>query len=294
MRLLSRESRLLPWVSAFTLVSGQASHGQQPDQLARDACQPPPGYEALSQLNDLRFLVIGELHGTEQTPALFGELVCALASSGMRTLVGLELMVWSESAINTYLRSDGTEADRTTALTDSRWLDPVNIEFPDGRLSNAMWELVERLRFLRDAGHEVAVTTFRGYMLEGEQSLTPFEARMAETLLEAEVDGDYDLAVVLTGSVHARTSRRTENGLLPFIPMAANLPEESTIRLNAVTGSGEAWNCRGSECGVYEREGTPEGATVRFELDDGLSREFDGIFAVGNITASPPLTSAAP
>ena len=293
MRLLSRVSRLLPWVSALTLVTGQASHGQQPDPLAPDACHPPPGYEALSQLDDLRFLVIGELHGTEQTPALFGELVCALASSGMRILVGLELMVWSESAINTYLRSDGTEADRTTALTDSRWLDPVNIEFPDGRLSNAMWDLVERLRFLRDAGHEVAVTTFRGFMLEGEQSLTPFEARMAETLLEAEADGDYDLTVVLTGNAHARTSRRTENGLLPFIPMAANLPEESTIRLNAVTGSGEAWNCRGSECGIYEREGTPEGATVRIALDDGLSRGFDGIFAVGNITASPPLTSPA-
>ncbi len=294
MRLLSRVSRLLPWVSALTLVTGQASHGQQPEPLAPDACEPPPGYEALSQLDDLRFLVIGELHGTEQTPALFGELVCALASSGMRILVGLELMVWSESAINTYLRSDGTEADRTTALTDSRWLDPVNIEFPDGRLSNAMWDLVERLRFLRDAGHEVAITTFRGFMLEGEQSLTPFEARMAETLLEAEADADYDLTVVLTGNAHARTSRRTENGLLPFIPMAANLPEESSIRLNAVTGSGEAWNCRGSECGVYEREGTPEGATVRIALDDGLSRGFDGIFAVGNITASPPLTSAAP
>ena len=54
-------------------------------------------------MEDLRFLVIGEVHGTVQTPALFGELVCALASSGMRILVGLELMVWSEPAIDAYL-----------------------------------------------------------------------------------------------------------------------------------------------------------------------------------------------
>ena len=294
MRLLSQESRRLPLITFLVLLCVQASHGQERDQLASDACRPPSGYEALTQLDDLRFLVIGELHGTVQTPALFGELVCALASSGMRILVGLELMVWSESAIDAYLRSDGTAEDRTTALTDSRWLDPTNIEVPDGRHSGAMWDLVERLRLLRAAGHEVEVTTFRGYLLPGEQSLTPFEARMAETLLEAEAGGDYDLTVVLTGSAHARTSRVTENGLLPFVPMAANLPEESTIRLIAINGGGEAWYCQGGGCGVYQREGSREESTVRIALDTGLSRGFDGIFAVGNITASPPLTSALP
>ena len=207
--------------------------------------------------------MIGELHGTVQTPALFGELVCALASSGMRILVGLELMVWSESAIDAYLRSDGTAEDRTTALTDSRWLDPTNIEFPDGRHSGAMWDLVERLRLLRKAGHDVAVTTFRGYMLPGEQSLTPFEARMAETLLEAEARGDYDLTVVLTGSAHARTSRVTENGLLPFVPMAANLPEESTIRLVAINGGGEAWYCQGTGAAFTNGKDLLRGTTVR-------------------------------
>lgn len=249
-------------------------------------------------MEDLRFLVIGEVHGTVQTPALFGELVCALATSGMRILVGLELMVWSEPAIDAYLRSDGTAEDRATALSDSRWFAPDNIEMSDGRHSRAMWDLVERLRFLRAAGHEVAVTTFRGYMLEGEQSLTPFEARMAETLVDAEAGGDFDLTVVLTGSVHARSSRATESGSLPFVPMAANLPEQSTIRLVAINGGGEAWYCQGQgpdpECGVYEHEGSPEGSTVRIALDDTLSPGFDGVFAVGNITASPPLTSAVP
>ncbi len=292
MVLLSQESRRLPCLTVLLLICGQASHGQQPDQLASIACQPPAGYEALTQLDDLRFLVIGELHGTVQTPALFGELVCVLATSGMRILVGLELMVWSEPAIETYLGSDGTAVDRTTALTESRWLDPSNLEVPDGRHSNAMWDLVERLRLLRDAGHDVAITTFRGFVLPGEQSQTPFEARMAETLLEAEAGGDYDLTVVLTGSAHARTSRVTENGLLPFVPMAANLPEESTIRLLVVNGGGEAWYCRGSGCGVRQWEGSPEGSAVRIVLDDSLSSEFDGIFAVGNITASRPLTNA--
>ncbi len=292
MVLLSQESRRLPCLTVLLLICGQSSHGQQPDQLASIACQPPAGYEAFTQLDDLRFLVIGELHGTVQTPALFGELVCALASSGMRILVGLELMVWSEPAIDAYVRSDGSAEDRAKALSDSRWLAADNIEISDGRHSRAMWDLVERLRTLRAAGHEVAVTTFRGYMLEGEQSLTPFEARMAETLLDAEAGGDFDLTVVLTGSVHARASRVTENGLLPFVPMAANLPEESTIRLVAINGGGEAWYCQGNGCGVRQWEGSHEGEDVRIALDDALSRGFDGIFAVGKVTASPPLTSA--
>ena len=114
-----------------------------------------------------------------------------------------------------------------------------------------MWALVERLRLLRQAGHDVSVTTFRGYMFEGEQSPTLFEARMA-----------------------------------------ANFPEESTITLYAITGSGTAWNCQGQSCGVHEREGSLEGATMRMALYDGLYRVFDGIFAVGNITVSPPLASA--
>lgn len=52
-------------------------------------CPSLPGVEFLISQPQLRFIIVGEQHGTAEVPAMFGDLVCHLASS-WKIVVGIE------------------------------------------------------------------------------------------------------------------------------------------------------------------------------------------------------------
>jgi hypothetical protein len=43
----------------------------------RDSCSPIPGAELLWARSEPRFVLVGEMHGTNETPAVFRDLVCS-------------------------------------------------------------------------------------------------------------------------------------------------------------------------------------------------------------------------
>jgi hypothetical protein len=43
----------------------------------RPGCEPIAGTEQLWSRPALRFVLVGEMHGTKQTPAIFKDLVCS-------------------------------------------------------------------------------------------------------------------------------------------------------------------------------------------------------------------------
>lgn len=250
-------------------------------------CTPPPGAASLWEQRELRFVLIGELHGTAETPAVFAELVCAaVTEANKRVLVGLEFPEAARSAFETYLESSGTAEDRTSFLAESGWVASVR-RFPDGRTSEAMWGMLERLRTLRAAGLDISVTTFVRPNSAGNETQTPYEIGMATSLLEAADSDAYDLIVALVGNIHARKSTFGPTGVDSFDPMAMHLPKESTLTLHAVTGGGEAWNCQ-PECGVHQYDGSPRGSTPGIVLGEDLSPGYHGIVAIGRTTASFP------
>jgi hypothetical protein len=161
-----------------------------------NACVPPAGSLAALNTKDLQFLVIGELHGTKEIPAVFSELVCLAASLGSRVLVGLEFPESARDDFQSYMSSAGLTDDRAKFLNDSGWAQNAR-RSPDGRTSEAVFGVLDRLRELRDSGLEVSVTTF----IRGN------EQGNAASLLEAQ--SDYDLVIVLVvlapkSSGHAR------------------------------------------------------------------------------------------
>ena len=265
---------------------------QQSDIVDIESCSPPPGAEQLWALPHVRFLVVGELHGTSETPAAFGELVCDAAMARKRVLVGFEFPESARPAFQTYVASLGTVDDRADFLRDSGWLTNAQIG-SDGRTSEAMWTLVERLRTLRAAGLDISVTTFVRSLTSGGQTQTPYEMGMATSLREAATVEDYDLTIVLVGSAHALKTRFDLEGMSAFDPMAMHLPEELTLSLLAVTGAGEAWNCQ-AECGIHQHSGSRLGATPGISLGDDLAPGYDGIVAVGPITVSFPVVVEKP
>jgi hypothetical protein len=280
------------WLSNFSVVAlvlvAVACPEAQQLRAAGTSCSPPPGAETIFFQRDIRFLIVGELHGTQEIPAAFGELVCFVAAAGNSVLVGLEFQESARSSFEQFVESSGTQTDRASFLQDSGWLVDAQ-QYPDGRTSEAMLKLVDRLRELRAAGLGIDVTTFIRPRQAVSDSQTPYEIGLADSLKEAEQSSEYDLIIALVGNIHARKVTFDAEGVALFDPMAMHMPTETTLTLLATSNGGEAWNCR-QTCGRHWHDGSQAGSDPRIEFRPDLSSGYDGILAVGTTTASLPVT----
>jgi len=110
-----------------------------------------PGSEALTA----PLVLVGEIHGSAEIPAAFGNLVChALRRRPRETvLVGLEIFSSAQSAIDAFLASDGGGPARAALLEHDFW----RREYQDGRSSGAMLALLDALRGYGAGGGTLAV-----------------------------------------------------------------------------------------------------------------------------------------
>jgi len=95
----------------------------------------------------VRFLILGEIHGTKEIPALVADAACAISRT-RPVVVALEIHTRAQADIDAYLASDGGEAARNLLLDGPAWA----IRTADGRSSQAMLDLIETLRVLRQEG----------------------------------------------------------------------------------------------------------------------------------------------
>jgi hypothetical protein len=280
---------------ALGLCSGLASacvkatsSDEQPGNVGSEArCPALPGLESPA-IRNARTIIVGELHGTAEIPAMFGDLVCHVSAGGASVLVGLEFEEDKLAAFTSFLNSAGTLEDRATFLEQSGWLASAE-RFPDGRTSEAMFALVNRLRVMRASGARIALTTFIR-RVDGDTQ-TPYEMAMAESISLASRAGSYDKVLVLVGNLHARTERVVFPGSPGFEPMAMHLPEGEFVSLNAKYSSGAAWNCQRSKCEARPVQGFAGAETRSVSMFSEMPGGYDGEFIVGPITASPPKRS---
>lgn len=138
-------------------------------------CQPLPGADLLWSKPGARFMLLGEMHGTAETPALFRDLVCAAHSSKRPLVVGLERSVREQSALDAFLAPSHHEAATAALLAESGW------RVFDGRSSRAMLGLLEDLRTFQQNGWIAEVAAFSDTR-PGEPQAQG-EQRMASALL---------------------------------------------------------------------------------------------------------------
>lgn len=247
------------------------------------SCSPIADEASLWAAPKTSYIVVGEIHGTAEIPAFFGDLACAAHASGRPVVVALEAAETEQGAIGTFVASDGGDEARKAFLHSSIW----NLQMKDGRSSRAYLDLFERLRTLKKAGQiadVVAIQPVRGF--EQTPSETEYNAAMAGRFRAARARYPNALVLILVGNVHASKSSM-KFGTKSVLPAAADLPRDETISLNVVTG-GEAWTCHGpSECGPHNwTGGKPERRAVR--LGQGAPN-YDGVIDLGvPTTASPP------
>ena len=250
---------------------------------AQPVCAPPDGTDALLAL-ERRYVVVGEMHGTAETPAAFAEMVCAAAERGPVT-VALELPTAMQPQLDAFLAAADAET-ALAALEDSPFLDP---RMNDGRSSAAMLAMMQSVRDLRAAGRDVAFHAFQPSSgRPHELSQAWYELDMGHALAQAIYARPQSKVFVLVGNLHARKTgfdRFPDVGL----PAAGHLPAGDVVSLRVAQQGGEEWNCREDGCGVNTSRGVYDADARGVLLEASDDGAFDGVLALGPTTASPPV-----
>lgn len=244
-------------------------------------CRPIAGAEALWR-EDIRYVFIGETHGTTEAPAAFAELVCAALEQGPVT-VSVEYPVQMQPTLDAFMAADSDTAARA-ALAAYEYGPFVH---HDGRGSGAMLELLLRIRAMAKAGEDVTLVAsvpdsprvegFRQSYAEMDRAV--LWGRQAMARPKARV-------MVLVGRVHAEKVRRIGSPL--GLPAAAHIRPEETLSLSLARQGGEAWMCL-DECGNAPIPESDDPTLRGLVLAPQQGGKFDGLLALGPVRASAPV-----
>lgn len=251
--------------------------------LAQTACDPPSGIPELLD-RDQRIVVVGEMHGTAETPAAFARIVCEAATRGPVT-AALELPQPMQPQLDAFMAADSDAA--AAAALDGTWF--MNPRIDDGRTSRAMLEMMQALRRLRVEGRDVAIVAFQpGSSRPRDFPQSYYELDMGYLLSRAAIDRPEAKVFALVGNVHAG---KTDNDNYPGLglPAAGHLPTDETVSLYVAQQGGEAWNCT-SDCGVHPVPARHDAEARGLVLGGYGGGAYDGVLALGPSTASPPVT----
>jgi hypothetical protein len=163
---------------------------------AATACQPLEEAEALWRSPETRWVLIGEVHGTNEVPEAFTTLVCLAAARRGPITVVIEWPVETQPILDAWLASDGGKRAKAALLAAPEW----RHEEQAGLTSIGVLRMLERLRVLHKQGKVTAVRAF-DKAADGSDTRDRNLA-LAERLLEIgrEAKG---LTLVLVGNVHA-------------------------------------------------------------------------------------------
>jgi hypothetical protein len=247
-------------------------------------CKPVAGADKL--LRPGKVLLLGEQHGTEESPGFGLDLACHAAEAGLPVRFGIEISASEHSRVNVFLASSGDEASRRALLEGAPW----QAQNQYGVTSEAMYRLFDGLRALRRSGHDVHVVLFNQPGTGGGRAR---DRRMAEHLAGVAGQSKEGLFVVLTGNIHSRVTRGTRWSA-DYEPMGYLLSKavspERVVALDVAHSGGTAWVCLAGEEGCGGQRFGPrgpggEGVTINDSPD---ATGHHGWYHVGSITASPP------
>jgi hypothetical protein len=251
---------------------------------AHAACSPVPGADALLWKPSVQVVWVGEMHGTSEAPAAFGDLVCDALAHGKTVTVGLELARGSQAAIDAMLGTGDLEAAERQLLATPNWH-----LFFDGRSSRAMLALLAQLRELRRQH-----PSLRAIAIENPWENTPSakEVAVSDGVKSAMKRGPEDVLLVLTGNTHAM-----KHSPMAYPTAASLLPSADVVSLLVTARGGQSWQMTGMGCGAQPGGTRDKDNTRTFGVYPDTSYMkygYDGVFSLGTATtASAPADEAA-
>jgi len=262
----------------FLLAMGLAIHA-----AATTSCSPVPGAGQIWSKPAVHWVFIGELHGSNETPAAFRDLVCNAIAQGKHVTVALERPTSEQAALDNIL----TARDLSTAR-ESLFQLPGWKEVLDGRGSEAMLRLLLSLRELRSVHPDLKVVAFDP-PYSGSPAGGSRDEVMGHALLSLNPTKPNDLVLILTGNIHAMQASKRGYDLA-----AMYLPPKEILSLEVTDWGGETWsdNTQGG-CGPWKGGVGDKDAKKPYGifLDPGLAPfgKVDGVLSLG-----VPLTASAP
>ena len=229
------------WIAALLLVlASSLSHAAPPD-VYQDTAE-----QIRTQAGDHRLLVLGELHGTRETPLLVQALLTDYAGNDIPVQLALELPSKENTALATYMASTGDAAARKALRTSPYW--KVKDHLHDGRRSQDMLDLIEAARALRAQGRVVSLVGFDANPA-GERAPGARDADMTKTLRAGfQMLPANGRMIVLTGNMHGS---REKYGLIDYPPATALLTDLPLYNVRIEAQRGEFWACMGyRKCGT--------------------------------------------
>jgi hypothetical protein len=197
----------------------------------------------------------GEMHGTEESPRFVGDVVC-YAARGYHVQLGLEI----------------PQEERDALLAGPFWAGS------DGRSSDAMVGLLDRVREMRKSGGRIEVVAYDVHDLDRDRG-------MAQAVIAARNPGA--VFVGLSGNVHSRkTPFRGSETLVSHL-----IANKITVRTHDVSASGGTmWACIGDDevvCGEHPN-GNDAGTQPPWTVGPARDDSHDAVYFVGPTKASRP------
>lgn len=274
-----------PWTRAVREFERPAGS----DRADASDCRTIAGVDPL--LRPGTVVVLGEIHGTRESPAFAGAAACRALELGHPVILALEIPASEAPRIEARVGSPD-DAGLDSVLEGPFW----NRAGQDGRSSRAVADLIVHASELRAERGRLEVRLFDS---EEEVQGQARDRWMAQALAGIVEDTPDAVVIVLTGNIHARIAKGTPWDA-EFEPMTYLLkrtaPDRRIVALDVSHAGGGAWVCTGPEpadCGERELRGSSAadaGWSVRLEEEAGP--RFDGVYTVGPITASPPAIAA--
>ncbi len=244
------------------------------------ACDQIQGLDELVKPSTV--LLVGELHGTSEIPALVSSIVCHAIAKQLPVTLGLELPRTDQPQLDAFLASSGGQESRAAFLSLVFW----SRDYQDGRASVAMFDLIEQSRQRMKGGSLQVV------LIDLPSARAGRDQAMADHLVQTVKASPDRFFVVLTGNFHSRVA--PGGGKMGDLA-AAKLPEAIVISLNTSYESGTAWICMsGAPCGVQKLGGAEQlGSALRLSTAvsivlDSSNGNYDGRLILGPISASLP------
>jgi len=243
-------------------------------------CDAIPGADSLYRPGVV--VLLGEIHGTNESPATVARLVCGALAKGLHVTVGLELLVEDQVRIDRYMASGGSDEDRDSLIAGEFW----QRDYQDGRGSQAMVSLIETLRQYKD---DTSVS-LNLIALDDPSASEGRDRFMADRILSAIGQDSSGFVITLTGNIHNRRTIGTHFDP-DYEPMGYHVwlrsPESDVISLELVNDRGTAWVSTGSGRGVVDMGGEPGEPGISF-YKNADEDAYQGRLHVGTISASLP------
>lgn len=249
---------------------------------ALTTCSPIAGANQIWSRPALRWVLVGEIHGSNETPDAFKDLVCDALARGKRVTVALEQSSAEQPALNRILTAKDLSRATQELLHQTGWTEGSIY----GKASKSMLRLLLSLRELRSSYPSLTIFAF-DVPYTGKAAGARDEA-MGKALLSLGEKRPQDLVLALIGNAHIFRAP-----MFGYDPTAMYLPARESLSIEVTDNGGKFWNDVNDACGPNKGGAPARGGNMPREvvLKPSLAPfgKVDGILSLGMAaTPSPP------